>query len=82
MTIRSQHVEWPGVICFTLALGIAVSMIVEVVGVVVGDRPLSQGESSLLSTLFGASVGVIGTYLGAHGRHGRRADDAREENGK
>jgi hypothetical protein len=74
-----SKVDWPGAIAFTLALGIAISMVVAIVGTVGGGRTLSAGSANVLSTLFGASVGVVGTYLGAHGRHGRRQSDPTSE---
>lgn len=69
--------DWSGAIAFMLATGIAISMVIAITGTVATGRPLSQQSGNVLSTLFGASIGVIGTYLGAHGRHGARADDRR-----
>lgn len=73
------HGEWAGLIAFTLALGISVSMVVALIGAVLDDGPISAEKSNLLSTVFGASIGVIGTYIGAHGRGGRRVSDDPEE---
>jgi hypothetical protein len=69
------HGEWAGLIAFVLAVGIAISMVVSLIGAVLSDTGLSTEKSNLLSTVFGASIGVIGTYIGAHGRGGRRISD-------
>jgi hypothetical protein len=73
------HGEWAGLIAFVLALGIAVSMVVSLIGAVLDDDGLSPEKSNLLSTVFGAAIGVIGTYIGAHGRGARRSSDRRGE---
>lgn len=67
--------EWAGLIAFVLALGVAISMTVALVGSVLSSDPISSEKASLLSTLYGAAIGVIGTYIGAHGRGARRASD-------
>jgi len=51
-------------------------MVVALVGAVISNNPIEGEKASLLSTLFGAAIGVIGTYIGAHGRSGRRKEDA------
>lgn len=74
------HGEWAGLIAFVLALGVALSMVTALVGTMLSDEPISSQKASLLSTLTGAAIGVIGTYVGAHGRGGnRRAADKEEE---
>lgn len=76
------HGEWAGLIALILALGVAVSMVLALAGTMLSNEPISSEKASLLSTLSGAAIGVIGTYIGAHGRGGRRASDAGEgENG-
>lgn len=67
--------EWAGLIALVLALGVALSMVIALVGAVLSADRISAEKASLLSTLFGASIGVIGTYIGAHGRGARRASD-------
>lgn len=74
--------EWAGLIAFVLALGISLSMVVALIGSVLDDAPISAEKSNLLSTVFGASIGVIGTYIGAHGRGGRRMDDEERRSGR
>jgi hypothetical protein len=69
------HGEWAGLIALVLALGVAISMVTALVGTMLSDEPISSEKASLLSTLTGAAIGVIGTYIGAHGRGGRRTTD-------
>lgn len=69
------HGEWAGLIAFVLALGVSFSMVIALIGAVLSADRISSEKASLLSTLFGASIGVIGTYIGAHGRGARRASD-------
>jgi hypothetical protein len=69
------HGEWAGLIALILAVGVAVSMVIALAGTMLSNEPISSEKASLLSTLAGASIGVIGTYIGAHGRGGRRAAD-------
>jgi hypothetical protein len=71
------HGEWAGLIALVLALGVAISMVTALVGTMLSDEPISSEKASLLSTLTGAAIGVIGTYIGAHGRGGRRTSDDR-----
>jgi hypothetical protein len=73
------HGEWAGLIALVLALGVAISMVTALVGTMLSDEPISSEKASLLSTLTGAAIGVIGTYIGAHGRGGRRTSDAPSE---
>lgn len=70
--------EWAGLIAFTLAIGVAVSLIVDIATVAIHGGDISGANANLLSTLFGASIGVVGTYIGAHGRHGSRRSDEPE----
>jgi len=70
------HGEWAGLIALVLAIGVSASMVFDIVATVVSGEPLTQANANLLSTLFGASIGVVGTYIGAHGRHGARVTDA------
>lgn len=76
------HGEWAGLIAFVLALGVSLSMVIALVGAVLSKGSISSEKASLLSTLYGAAIGVIGTYIGAHGRGARRSSDrSREEDG-
>jgi hypothetical protein len=55
-------------VALVLAGGAAVALVVIAVGASVHRGPISQEESSLLSTALGAAVGAIATYLGLAGR--------------
>jgi len=79
MRTRWIHGEWAGLIALVLALGISISMVLDLVIVAFKQDQLTGANANLLSTLFGASIGVVGTYIGAHGRHGRRQDDREEQ---
>jgi hypothetical protein len=76
-----RHIEWPGVVAVILAVGIAVSMVLGVAGTILSDVPLSEQGAQFLSTLFGASIGAVATYLGMAQRareaerRTRRSDD-------
>jgi hypothetical protein len=63
-----QQVDWPGAVAFTLALGVSGSMVVlmavGLIGVFVRGEPISEQGATLLSTLFGAVVGALASYLG------------------
>jgi hypothetical protein len=73
------HGEWAGLIALVLALGVAVSMAAAVISTMVSNQPITSEKANLLATMTGAAIGVIGTYIGAHGRGARRADDNRRE---
>jgi hypothetical protein len=75
------HGEWAGLIALVLALGVAISMVTALVGTMLSNEPISSEKASLLSTLTGAAIGVIGTYIGAHGRGGRRTSDGGDRRG-
>lgn len=53
-----------------LAFGAAATLIITALGAAWHLGPLSESESSLLSTGLGATIGAIATYLGI----GRRGD--------
>jgi purine-cytosine permease-like protein len=61
---RLAKLDWPGVVAFTLALGVSVSLIIGMTGAALNAGPLGEKTSSLLATLGGAAIGAIATYLG------------------
>jgi hypothetical protein len=67
------YVDWPGAVAFVLALGVALSMVIAIWGASTQDDAISEQGAQLLSTLFGASVGAVATYLGM----AQRANQAR-----
>jgi hypothetical protein len=70
-----RQIDWAGAVAFTLSLGVSGSMVVlmtlGIVGSMFHDRPMSEQGATVLSTLFGAVVGALATYLGqARGKNG------------
>ena len=62
-----QQVDWPGAIGFVLALGISISMVtIIILGSLVTGMTEHSG-ANLLSTMFGAAIGALATYLGQSG---------------
>ena len=58
------HVDWPGAIAFVLAVGIACSMVLAICGEVFNREAIGQQGATILSTIFGAAIGAVATYLG------------------
>lgn len=56
-----------GLVAVILAAGVAASVILISVGVLRAPGHITEQEATLLSTVLGAGVGAIATYLGAHG---------------
>ena len=73
------HGEWAGLIAFVLALGIAVSMVVSLIGAVLDDDGLSPEKSNLLSTVFGAATVRADVRADDADRGARRSSDRRGE---
>ena len=71
--------EWAGLIAFVIAVGVSLSLVLDIAIVAIHGGEISGANGNLLSTLFGASIGVVGTYIGAHGRHSQRSTDSRDE---
>lgn len=63
-----QQVDWTGAVALVLALGVSLSMSIALVGGLVGaiwhDRPISEHGAAMLSTIFGAAIGALASYLG------------------
>lgn len=51
-------------VAVVLSAGLAIAICTLAVGAVVHAGPISQEESNLLSTVLGAIVGAVATYLG------------------
>ena len=51
-------------VALVLAGGTAIALVVIALGAAVHHGPISQAESSLLSTALGAGIGAIAAYLG------------------
>lgn len=78
--------DWRGVVALTLAAGVMLVLTAEVIASIVKTGDLTHDELALLSTVLGAAIGAVATYLGVTGggatltraNHDRR-DDAMTE---
>lgn len=62
-----ETIEWAGAIAFVLATGVAISMVLLIVGSWwVG---FTEHGANLLSTMFGAAIGALATFLGQSRRN-------------
>jgi hypothetical protein len=57
-------IDWAGAVVMVLALGVSLSMVVGIIGAVVRQTPVSEARAQLFTTLFGAAIGAIASYLG------------------
>jgi hypothetical protein len=60
--------NWVGRIAFILALSIGVSLCAAIIIVALTPSPLDTAFGSVITTLAGAAVGAVATYLGTNGR--------------
>jgi len=58
--------NWHGIVAIILALGIAITLVLEMVNILLRDGTTTELEATVLSTAFGAAIGAIATYLGGH----------------
>lgn len=72
------YIDWPGAVAFVLALGVSAALVFGFIGSVLQGEPIDQPLANLLSTLGGAAVGAVATYLGINRRTAatRRTDHA------
>jgi hypothetical protein len=61
-------------VALVLALGAAIAVVVIALGAALHEGPISQEESTLLSTALGAAIGAIATYLGISRTRGDSED--------
>jgi hypothetical protein len=69
--------DWRPVVAIILTVGVMAVVVILAIGEVFHTGPhehLSDTESTLLSTVLGAGVGAIATYLGTH--QGGKSDDS------
>jgi hypothetical protein len=62
-----------------MAIGLALALVALAVGTEVTSREISVEEASLLSTVLGAAVGALATFLGGSAVERYRHDDEDEE---
>jgi hypothetical protein len=68
--------DWPGLAAFVLALGVALGIVLGFVNAVIQSEPMSSEAANLLSTLGGAAIGAVATYIGiAHANGGDHMED-------
>jgi uncharacterized membrane protein len=53
-----------GIVAVILALAVAVSIIIISIGAEITNQPLSSEEQTLISTVVGAALGAVATYIG------------------
>jgi hypothetical protein len=70
--------DYAGLAAVVLALGVVLAVVVATAGAAISHREFSPDETTLLSTVLGAAIGAVATYLGTHGR---RPDDSTHEGG-
>jgi Co/Zn/Cd efflux system component len=68
-----------GLAAVILASGLALALLALAVGTEVTDRQISMEEAALMSTVLGAVVGAIATYLGGAVFHQDKEDDKDQE---
>jgi hypothetical protein len=56
--------NWTGLIAFTLAVAVGVALAASVIIVALNPDPLEEAFGAVITTLAGAAVGAIATYLG------------------
>ena len=75
--------NWTGLCACILASGVAVALILIVLGPLLQDRPFTEQGAQLVSTLAGATVGALAAYLGLSRQQQqereREAEEARRE---
>jgi hypothetical protein len=62
--------DWRGPIVLVLAVGVSITLVVGVTGAVWTPGKVTAEESTFFSTLGGAIVGAVATYLGVQHKEG------------
>jgi hypothetical protein len=60
--------DYAGLAAVVLATGVVLAVVVATAGAAISHREFSPDETTLLSTVLGAAIGAVATYLGTHGR--------------
>jgi hypothetical protein len=69
-------VRHQAVVALVLAAGVAIAVISLSIGAAFANGPVSTEEATLLSTVLGAAVGAIATYLGTRSAGGGGSRDS------
>lgn len=78
----SEHAAqegWGGPIAFVLALGISTGLCASLIIISLAPKPLDTSLVSVITTLAGAAIGAVGTYLGVSRHH--QDDNQQDGNG-
>jgi uncharacterized membrane protein len=67
--MRPPRWDWHGIVAVILAGGVAVTLILELVNIILRDGHVTEVEATILSTAFGAMIGAVATYLGGKDEH-------------
>jgi uncharacterized membrane protein len=72
-----DNLNWHGLVAIVLALGLATTVILLALETILHRGPVSDTEAAVLSTVLGAAVGAVATYLGGARGHsnGNGQDD-------
>lgn len=71
--------DWRGLIAFVLALGVAIALVAGVLSAEITPGSVTPQEGSFFSTLGGAIVGAVATYLGVTHTQSRNGGNAMRE---
>jgi hypothetical protein len=66
----SNVTDWKVIIALVLAMGTAISIVLLSINELVNAGHITASESTLYSTILGALIGALGTYLGLQERNG------------
>jgi Na+/H+ antiporter NhaA len=64
MSAKRWRWDWRGAVAFTLALCLGVGFAVSIIADSLRHEPISAEHAALLSTLGGALIGAVATWLG------------------
>jgi hypothetical protein len=70
--------DFAGLAAVVLATGVVLAVVIATAGAAISHREFSPDETTLLSTVLGAAIGAVATYLGTHGR---RPDESTHKGG-
>jgi hypothetical protein len=68
-----QSFDWPGAVALVLALGISGSLFGAILALSLRGQSIGEFGANMLSTVFGATIGAIATYLGQASEQRRTA---------
>ena len=71
--------DFAGLAAVVLATGVVLAVVIATAGAAISHREFSPDETTLLSTVLGAAIGAVATYLGTHGRRPEALPDPTKE---